>query len=216
VANPKSFGIRVEGLKQFHAAVKKLQDDKEGEDALRKANVRTANLVVGMARREASSKIERKAAATLTASKSASAVKVIGGDANVPYFGGANFGSYRNKTRLIKAPIVRDDGRRIAQKRTRATMVRRSRDIDKVVRRIERQYVDTRGRTIGKREGGQQVRVARTKSGAIRKIRGWNQFRRWRRGKDYFLYQAINKHERKIINFYAVALDDALREAFPD
>jgi hypothetical protein len=161
--------------------------------------------------------MERKAAGTLQAVKSASQVKVTGGgDPEVPYFGGANFGAYRGKIRLIKAPMVRQSGKRTIQKRGRAVMVRNFESIDKVARRVEGQYVDTRGRNIGRRLGGQQVRLARTKSGNIRKIRGWNQFRRWKKGQDYFLYRAVKKHQEKIIRFYLVAMDDAVKEAFPD
>lgn len=211
------FTIRIEGLKDFTDSVKKATQDKTGEKLLIDANVRTANLVVGMARRHASTRMEKSAAKTLEAVKTANVVRVRGGnDPDKPFFGGANFGAYRNKIRLIKAPLLRDDGRRVAQKRTRATLVRRSKDVDKVVRRIERQYVDSKGRTLSPRQGGQQVRVARTKSGAIRKVRGWNQFRRWRKGKDYFLFEAVNRHWTSIERFYLVALDDALNAAFPD
>lgn len=198
-------------------ALRKATEDKTGEQAVKAANVKTGKFVVAMAQREASTKMERKAAATLTATKAMTAVRVALGSEERPYYAGANFGSYRNKRRLIKAKAVRDiGGGMINQKRTRATLVRKGESIEKVAKRVERQYVDTRGRTIGRRQGGQQVRLARTKKGNLRVIRGWNQFRRWRRGEDYFLYKSIRKNYEQIVNFYFAALGDAVKLVFPD
>lgn len=209
--------IRIAGLNEFTKGLRNATEDRSGEKILIRANMRTADLVVGMARRQASNKMERKAAGTLYASKSATKVQVKGGgDPDVPYFGGANFGAYKGKIRLIKAPVTRSTGERVYSRRTRATMVRSGESIDRVARRVEAQYIDARGRNIGRRLGGEQVRLARTKSGKIRKIRGWNQFRRWRKGEDYFLYRAVRKHWQQITNFYLVAMDDAVKEAFPD
>lgn len=212
--------IKIEGLKDFLNDIKNATEDKTGQKLVQQANKKTGDFIIQIARREASTKAEKKAAATLTARAAMAAVRVAGGSEAVPYFAGANFGAYRNKVRLIKARAVRDiGGGMINQKRTRATMVRgigTERQIQQVARRIERQYVDTRGRTVARKEGGQQVRLARTKNGNIRKIRGWNQFRKWSKGKDYFLFTSIQKNFQEIIDFYYAALDEATRQAFPD
>ena len=212
--------IKIEGLKDFLNDIKKSTEDKSGQKWVQEANQRTGDFIIQIAKREASTKAEKKAASTLTAKKAIAAVRVAGGSEAVPYFAGANFGAYRNKVRLIKAKAVRDiGGGFINQKRTRATMVRgigSQRQIEQVARRIERQHVDTRGRTVARREGGQQVRLARTKNGNIRKIRGWNQFRKWSKGKDYFLFTAIEKNFQQIIDFYYDELNQLTRKAFPD
>lgn len=212
--------IKIVGLSDFLRDIKNATEDKSGQKLAQEANKKTGEFIIDIARREASTKAEKKAASTLTAKKAMAAVRVVGGSEAVPYFAGANFGAYRNKVRLIKARAVRDiGGGFINQKRTRATMVRgigTQRQIQKTAQRVERQYVDTRGRTVARKEGGQQVRLARTKSGNIRKIRGWNQFRKWSKGKDYFLFRSIQKNFKEIIEFYYEALDDATRKAFPD
>lgn len=210
--------IRIPGMREFVTQLRKATEDKSGEQAVKDANVKTGNFVIAMAQREASNKMERKAAATLTASKAMTAVRVVGGSADRPYFAGANFGAHRNRTRLIKAKVTRVVGDRTIEKRTRATMVRRGEDIDKVARRVERQFVDYRGRTIKRRNASEEMRVrlARTKSGNIRKIKGWNQFRKFRKGKDYFLYAAIRKNFDDIVRFYFDALGDAVKQVFPD
>lgn len=212
--------IKIVGLSDFLRDIKNATEDKSGQKLAQEANKKTGEFIIDIARREASTKAEKKAASTLTAKKAMAAVRVVGGSEAVPYFAGANFGAYRNKVRLIKARAVRDiGGGFINQKRTRATMVRgigTQRQIQMTAQRVERQYVDTRGRTMTRKEGGQQVRLARTKSGSIRKIRGWNQFRKWSKGKDYFLFRSIQKNFKEIIEFYYEALDDATRKAFPD
>jgi len=208
--------IRIPQMKQFVDALRKATEDKTGEQQVKAANWQTGRLVRVIAYREASNKMERSAARSLTPTKAMTAVRVAGGGWNTPYFGGANFGAHRNRIRLIKAPVIRTDGSKAWTKRTRATMVRDGEDIDKVVKRVESQYVDIRGRNIGKRLGGNQVKLARTKSGAVRKIKGWNQFRKWERNKDYFLYKSIKNNYEKIVEFYFAALGDAVNKVFPD
>lgn len=209
----KGYGdIRIEGLSEFVKAIK-AGEDKEAPKALKEANKKTARFVIAMARREASDKMQRAAAKTLKESSALGAVKVIGGSTDVPYFGGANFGAYRDLIRLIKAPTPRQGG----QRRTRATLVRRGEDFNKVAQRVEAQSVDTRGRTIP-RNPDQRVRLARTSKGDIRKIHGWNQFgkQEWKKGEDRFLYRAIRKNYEEITEFYFAALEQANLKAFPD
>lgn len=212
--------IRIYGMKEFTQELRKATEDKSGTAILRDANMEVARFVIRMAKREANGKMENKAAASLNPSRALAAVRVVGGSDQVPYFAGANFGAYRNKVRIVKAPVIRDIGAgRIETRKTRATLVRgrgSQREIDQIVKRIERQYVDTRGRTVTEREGGIQVRVKRNKNGSIRKMRGWNQFGRWRKGKDNFLYKAIGKHWDKIVDTYFDEMERAMKKAFPD
>lgn len=209
--------IRIPGMNDFVKAIRKATEDKKGEEQVKAANYRVGLLVVRMAQREARTDMEKKAAETLTAKKAMTAVRVGLGGWTTPYYAGANFGAYRNQTRLIKARALRDlGGGKTFQRRTRATLVRKGENIDTVVRRVERQYVDTRGRTIKRRQGGTQVRLERTKSGGVKKMKGWNQFKPWRKNKDYFLYEAIRNNYDQIVTEYFDALGDAVREVFPD
>lgn len=206
--------IKIEGMTDFQKALRAATADKTGEQAVKEANVKTGEFVVSMARRLARGKMEKKAASSLTASKAMTAVKVVGGNQNVPYFAGANFGAYRNKIRLIKAPVPRQGG----QRRTRATMVRSDENFRKVAQRVEAQSVDSRGRLVTRGHGEQRVRLARTKKGEIRKIMGWNQFGKdeWRKGEDRFLYKAIKLHFDEITEFYFAAIAEANKKVFPD
>lgn len=210
--------IKIVGMRDFTTALRKATEDKSGEQAVKVANVKTGEFVVAMAKREASTKMERRSASTLKATKAMAAVRVALGSEERPYYAGANFGAYRNKRRLIKAHATRVVGDKVISRRTRATMLRSGEKVEKVAARVERQYVDVRGRTMSKRLGveSERVRLARTKSGKIRVMRGWNQFRRWKKGEDYFLYKAIRKNYNEIVAFYFAALGDAVKTVFPD
>jgi hypothetical protein len=153
--------------------------------------------------------MEKRAASTLVQASNKLRVAVTGGGKAAPFFGGANFGSYRDTRRLIKAPNVRG-------KRSRATLVRHGEDIDVVARRVESQSVESSGKTISKRLGGQQVDLARNKSGGYRVIKGWNQFREFQKGRDHFLYRAVSHEERHITGLYETAIGRVTGEAFPD
>ena len=207
--------IKIEGLTEFQKALRAATADKTGEQAVKAANKKTGDFVEKMAQRLARGKMEKKAAASLKSSQAMAAVRVIGGNQNVPYFAGANFGAYRNKIRLIKAPRPRQGGKQV---RTRATMVRSDENFRKVAQRVEAQSVDTRGRLVTRGFGEQRVRLARTSKGEIRKIMGWNQFGKdeWKKDKDRFLYRAIKDNFDEIVEFYFAALDEANRKVFPD
>lgn len=201
--------VEVLGLAAFRREVRKATEDGSGEELLKEANYRAGLEVIRWAKAEAQGNKQRMSAAkTLTSLRRGYGVYVVGGDKTVPYFGGANFGSDSNVRRIIKAPR---QGRR-----SRATRVRAGEDIEKVVRKIEAQRVDKRGRTVTATEGGKQVKVARTKSGSTRVIRGWNQFDKWRKGKDYFLYKGVSRHYDDLEMIYEAMLRRALRDAFPD
>lgn len=201
--------VEVVGLAAFRREVRKATEDGSGEELLREANYRAGLEVIRWAKAEAHGDRQRMSAAkTLTSLRRGYGVYVVGGDKTVPYFGGANFGSDRNVRRIIKAPRQ--------GKRSRATRVRSGEDIEKVVRKIEAQRVDRRGRTVTAKEGGRQIKVARTKSGSTRVIRGWNQFGKWRKGRDYFLYRGVNRNYQDLEMIYEAMLRRALRDAFPD
>ena len=201
--------IEIVNYTQFIKGIKQAADDGYSESIIAKANDEVAAIIIRRANQIASTKMEKKAAASLVKSSSKLRVAVTGGGKAVPYFGGANFGSFRDTRRLIKAPNVRG-------RRSRATLVRHGEDIDVVVRRVENQSVTSSGKTISKRLGGQKVDIARTKSGGVKVIKGWNQFKEFKKGQDFFLYRAVSKEERHITMLYQTALDRVTGEAFSD
>jgi hypothetical protein len=201
--------IEIVNYTQFIKGIKKAADDGYSESIIAKANEEVAAIIIRRANQIASSKMEKKAAASLVKSSSRLRVAVTGGGKAVPYFGGANFGSYRDTRRLIKAPNVRG-------RRSRATLVRHGEDIDVVVKRVENQSVTSSGKTISKRLGGQKVDIARTKSGGVKVIKGWNQFKEFKKGQDFFLYRAVSREEAHITMLYQTALDRVTGEAFSD
>ena len=208
--------IEVVGLNSFIRDIKQATDKAAADAAIKAANERVARIVIRGAKALANTKQERKAANTLEPSTSRLQVKVIGGGKGVSYFGGANFRAKNNQTRLIKAANVKG-------KRSRATMVRSGEDIDKVARRVESQYVDSRGRNIGKRQGGTQVALKRTKAGGLRAIKGWNNFvakgqkpTPWQKGKDEFLYKAVTMLQKEISDSYQKFIDDTIEKPFDD
>ena len=201
--------IEIVNYTQFIKGIKKAADDGYSESIIAKANEEVAAIIIRRANQIASSKMEKKAAASLVKSSSKLRVAVTGGGKAVPYFGGANFGSYRDTRRLIKAPNVRG-------RRSRATLVRHGEDIDVVVKRVENQSVTSSGKTISKRLGGQKVDIARTKSGGVKVIKGWNQFKEFKKGQDFFLYRAVSREEAHITMLYQTALDRVTGEAFSD
>jgi len=208
--------VEVANLTPFLREIKKATDKGTADALMNEANERVAQIVIRAAQSLASTKQQRKAASSLETSSSRMAVKVIGGGKGVPYFGGANFNARTGQTRLIKSPNVRGT-------RARATTVRQGENIDKVARRVESQYVDSRGRNIGKRQGGTQVTLARSKSGGLRAIKGWNNFTaegqrpvEWRKNKDNFVYAAVARYYDDIAASYQRFIDDNLGDAFPD
>lgn len=201
--------IEIINYTAFIKAIKQAADEGYTESVIQKANEEVANIIIRRANQIATGKMEKRAASTLVQSASKLRVAVTGGGKAAPFFGGANFGSYRDTRRLIKAPNVRG-------RRSRATLVRHGEDIDVVARRVENQSVEASGKTISKKLGGQQVTLARTKSGAVRVIKGWNQFREFQKGRDHFLYRAVSYEEQHIMGLYQTAIDRVTGDAFPD
>ena len=201
--------IEIINYTQFIKGIKKAESEGYSDDLLRKANEQVAEIIIRRANQIAGTKMEKSAAKTLEKSSSRLRVAVTGGGKAAPYFGGANFGANRNIRRLIKAPNQRG-------RRSRATTVRHGEDVDVVARRVESQSVESSGKTISKRLGGQQVELARTKSGGLRVIKGWNQFKQQTRGRDFFLYRAVGHEEKHIMGLYQTVLDRLTGEAFPE
>jgi hypothetical protein len=201
--------IEIINYTQFIKGIKKAESEGYSDDLLRKANEQVAEIIIRRANQIAGTKMEKSAAKTLEKSSSRLRVAVTGGGKAAPYFGGANFGANRNTRRLIKAPNQRG-------RRSRATTVRHGEDVDVVARRVESQSVESSGKTISKRLGGQQVELARTKSGGLRVIKGWNQFKQQTRGRDFFLYRAVGHEEKHIMGLYQTVLDRLTGEAFPE
>lgn len=203
--------IEIVNYTQFIKGMRKAADEGYTDEIIAKANDEIATIIIRRANQIASTKMEKKAAATLVKSSSKLKVAVTGGGKEVPFFGGANFGSKRDTRRLIKAPNMRG-------KRSRATTVRDGEDIDVVVRRVESQRVDSSGKTVSKRLFGStgKVDIARTKSGSVKVIRGWNQFKEQKKGQDFFLYRAVSREEAHIMMLYQTALDRVTAEGFSD
>jgi hypothetical protein len=223
VAEPQILGqqdnfgaVQVLGLNEFIKDIRKAGEKGATDAMIKEANERVAKVVIRMARALANTKQEKKAAASLDTSSSIKQVKVTMGGARVPYAGGANFGSYTDLRRLIKA-----SGN--ARGRKRATIVRSGESILKVATNVERQFVNRRGMTVSRFEGGEQVKLARDASGRLRVIRGWNQFgakgqarTQWQKGKDQFLYRAVTLTQDQISKSYQEFIDKMIRDAFPD
>jgi hypothetical protein len=201
--------IEIVNYTAFLKAIKQAADDGYSAEIIQKANEEVAKIIIRRANQIATGKMEKRAASTLVQSSNKLRVAVTGGGKTAPFFGGANFGAYRDTRRLIKAPNVRG-------KRSRATLVRHGEDIDVVARRVESQSVESSGKTISKKLGGQQVDLARTKTGGYRVIKGWNQFREFQKGRDHFLYRAVSYEERYIMGLYETAIGRVTGEAFPD
>lgn len=208
--------VIVVGLNEFITDIRKAADKGATDALIKDANERVARVVIRTARAIADTKQERRAAATLETSSSIQQVKVSMGGAAAPYAGGANFGSYTDLRRLIKAPNQRG-------RRSRATTVREGESILKVATRVESQFVSRSGKTVTAFEGGTRVQLARTKAGGLRVIRGWNQFRakgqqptQWQKGKDQFLYRAVTMTQDQISQSYQEFIDKMIGKAFPD
>lgn len=208
--------VVVLGLNEFIADIRKARDKGAADALIREANERVAQVVIRMARALADTKQERKAAASLETSSSVLKVEVRMGGRAAPYAGGANFGAYTNQRRLIKAPNQRG-------RRSRATRVRDGESILKVATRVESQFVSRSGKTVTAFEGGTRVQLARTASGGLRVITGWNNFRakgqpptEWKKGKDQFLYAAVTRTQDQISAAYQRFIDEMLGGSFGD
>lgn len=90
--------VKVAGLRELSRELRKL-DDAGLIGELKDANYAVASLVVDAARDRASSKMERRAADSLKASRQAARAQVTGGGARVPFFGGAEFGGFSEQPR---------------------------------------------------------------------------------------------------------------------
>jgi hypothetical protein len=217
VGQKDNFGkVEVIGLTAFIKDIRQAGDKGATDALIKQANERVAAVVIRTARSLASTKQQRKAAQSLEVSSSVTQVKVLMGGRAVPYAGGANFGAYTNQRRLIKAPNQRG-------RRSRATLVRDSESILAVATRVERQFVSKSGRTTSEREGGTQVKLARTASGGLKVIKGWNNFTakggqptRWVKGKDQFLYRAVTMTQDQISASYQRFIDEMTQKAFDD
>lgn len=217
IGQQDNFGaVQIVGLTEFIKDLQKARDKGAADALIREANERVAKIVIRTAQSLANTKQERRAAATLETSSSVQKVQVRMGGSAAPYAGGANFGAYTNQRRLIKAPNQRG-------RRSRATRVREGESILKVATRVESQFVSRSGRTVGMREGGTRVQLARTSSGALRVVNGWNQFRakgqqptQWHKGKDQFLYRAVTMTQDQISKSYQEFIDKMIGSAFPD
>lgn len=200
--------IQVTNFSKFIKSIREASDKGAMDEEIRKANEAVAKIVISTARVLADTKQEVRAAGSLETSSTVRQVQVRGGGKGVPYFGGANFGSYQNLPRLVKAKVK-------GRKKGRATIVREGESILKVAIKVEAQ------RYRGK--GSERVKLARTASGGLQVIKGWNNFGRkggartnYTKGKDEFLYAAVTKDGEQIMKLYGEHMDRITKKAFPD
>jgi hypothetical protein len=87
-------GAKVKGLAELRRELKKL-DDAGLTNELKAVNMAAAQTIIGPAKAMASGlgRMEARAAATLKASRSANAAKLLFGGASAPFAGGAEFGA---------------------------------------------------------------------------------------------------------------------------
>lgn len=94
-ATSTPFTIEVEGMGDFAKALRAASQS--APEALKRANYDLGSKIVKDGRRKASTRLEKKAAKSLRASRAASNVTVSGGGARYPFFYGAEFGAKQFK-----------------------------------------------------------------------------------------------------------------------
>lgn len=99
MARLKGAAIRVEGLDELRRELRKL-DDAGLTNALRQANYDVAEHVIARAKAAASTKLQRKAADSMTASRQAARAQINAGGSKAPFFGGAEFGAGQGQRRV--------------------------------------------------------------------------------------------------------------------
>jgi hypothetical protein len=101
----KGVGVTVHGLDDLRRELKKL-DEAGLIDGLKDVNQSVAESVVGWARARASTKLEKKAAESLKASRTAARSQVSFGGAKAAFAEGAEFGADRNRPRSVNGRNV--------------------------------------------------------------------------------------------------------------
>lgn len=211
--------VLIEGLSDFRKQLNKVKREHgvDGTKGLKKANHAVAQFVVDRSTLKAKSMGGREAlaASTMRASKTVSAAEIRAGGKGKAgaMFGGAEFGAYRNRRRLVK------NTQGMTNRRIRKTIVRDDEDITNVIRRVEQQTVmfrpDGSFDTVAKRTrriGGVAVRVTGV-------VIGWNQFNDWKGNKQkagYFLYPTLRSSTDDIVIKYADEMEKQLKPVFPD
>jgi hypothetical protein len=204
--------INVTGLTELRREIRKVRDagGPDGTDQLKDLNYKVADLVVGKARGKASSvsNMAAKASKSMEASRSGVSARVNAGGAKYPFFGGAEFGAYSNRRRLIK-----NTG-------GRATVVRKNESLTKVRKKVESQtlaYDRYGGSSTVRKRARQDYGATGVKVTGVRV--GWNQFRQWLgngEGAGYFLFPTVRANRDEILEIYGDGMKDLLRDVFPD
>lgn len=210
--------VQIDGLAEYIREARRVKREHgiDGTKGLSKANFKAAQLVVDRAQSKAASigGMERLAAKSMKAGRRTDSAVINAGGKKAEFFGGAEFGAYRNRRRLKKNTqgLVKD-------RTIRKTIVRDDEDIRKVIQRVESQTValDRYGglTNVNKRfrgRGGIGVKVTGV-------VLGWNQFKTWRgndRGAGYWLYPTIRSNTDDIRVVYEEELEQQLRPLFPD
>jgi hypothetical protein len=102
--------VKVAGLGELRKELKRL-DEPTILDELKDANFEVAELVRREALDRASSRMEIRAAESLKSARQAQRAQLTGGGAKTPFFGGAEFGSDRGKSRIIAGKTMQSHNR---------------------------------------------------------------------------------------------------------
>jgi len=230
--------IAVEGLNELIKAFKEIEDqDADGINQLKAINYKVAGYVKHKATTKAAAQgaLAMKAMAHMAISQQAARAAlreqiVAAHDASGTKkegwyaFGGTEFGAYHNKRRLVKERALRATVGGAARRQTkasRATMIHDNEDIGKVARRVESQFVDKTGRTVGKGEvtEKQRVKLKRRKGGGIYAVRGWNQFRPWTgngQTSGHYFFPTVRAEFPHIQDMYWRELEDLIYRVWRD
>jgi len=205
----RSGSIQVRGLNELRRALKAL-DEKDSADwrkEMAKVNFEVAQLVVSKAKPRMSGLggMGSRAAKTMTASRSGVTARLSLGGPTAPFAEGVEFGAYQDRRRIIKNTGARP------------TIVRADEDIDKVIGRVENQYIERGSRKTSSKAFAGRGDVMQVR--AVRVVTGWNQFRPWRgNGMDagYALYPTMRDSSEEILDLWVAGIDRLTQKAFPD
>jgi hypothetical protein len=202
MATSKALQVNVDGAKELRETLKAMGDRRLLAE-LASDNVEIAEMIVGAARKNASTHREQLVASSMTVVKSAKAVAVRlprfiqvtdkQGRGMRPVGFGTEFGA-KYQRRLVK-----NTG-------GRATIVRDTEDLDKVIKRVEDQTragFDTVTKRARKEWGATPVKVTKV-------IIGWKGYRPFKgRASEagYFLFPAIRQNREKAIEMYVKSIE---------
>jgi len=202
----RSESATVIGYEELREQLLELEDADKWLKELAEVNFRVADMIVDKARPRLAhlGGAGFRAAETLNAQRSKMGARLSLGGKKAPFAEGVEFGAHRDLRRIIK------------NTRGRATIVRNDEDIDRVIGRVEQQSIESGSRKNSKKafrtQGSEQVK-------AVKVIRGWNQFKKWRGGGSnagYAIFPTMRENREEVIQMYETEVAQLTRQAFPD